>query len=69
MCVVDKLVKVDILVLRPSPLSVFDCLQYAKQREKAWGFLPCDLQHKCHHWFETQRHIQRYIFTAEKLGK
>ena len=42
MCVVDKLVKVDILVLRPSPLSVFDCLQYVKSEGKAWGFLPCD---------------------------
>ena len=36
MCVVDNLVKVDILVLRP---SVFDCLQYAKTEGKGLGFL------------------------------
>ena len=39
MCVVDKLVKVDILVLRPSPLSVFDCLQYVKSEGKGLEFL------------------------------
>ena len=38
MCVVDNLVKVDILVLRPSPLPVFDCLQYVKTEGKALGF-------------------------------
>ena len=38
MCVVDNLVKVDILVLRPSPLSVFDCLQYVKTEGKVLGF-------------------------------
>ena len=32
MCVVDKFVKVDILVLRP------------ETEGKAWGFLPCDQQ-------------------------
>ena len=36
MCVDDKLVKVDILVLRP---SVFDCLQYVKTEGKGLGFL------------------------------
>ena len=36
MCVVDKLMKVDILVLRP---SVFDCLQYVKTEGRGLGFL------------------------------
>ena len=38
------------LIPRPSPCSVFDLLQHAKmEEEKAWGFSPCDLQHRWHH--------------------
>ena len=44
MCVVDKLVKVDILVLRPSPLPVFDCLQFVKSEGKGLGFLTSSSQ-------------------------
>ena len=36
MCVDDKLVKVDILVLG---LLVFDCLQFVKSEGKGLGFL------------------------------
>ena len=39
------------LAPRPSTAPVFNCLQYAKEREKAWGILSCDPRHGWHHRF------------------
>jgi len=34
-----------------STAPVFDCLQYAKEREKAWRIVSCDPRHGWHHRF------------------